>query len=174
MGRIGFSLDVENATDDEENIYEIKVDVGGGEILLVPYVSTSGFDTPPLDGDYVAMIDNLGDDTATAVSTADPLYEPQAEKGELRLYGRDNEGAEVNYFWFKQDGIVELNGDVNAMLKGEAFLTQLEIFLTAVENGTKTVGTPPQNAAALTAIGAAATAFKATLDQLLSETLKTD
>lgn len=63
-------------------------------------------------------------------------------------------------------------GQEEQVLKGETFNSDLNTFLQAVITGTSTVGTSAQNAAALTAINAAAQTFLATLPSHLSTEVK--
>jgi hypothetical protein len=70
---------------------------------------------------------------------------------------------------------IQLGGAVavEPLVKGTTFKTALSAFLTAVQSATSAVGSAPQNAAALTAIGVAAVGLKSALDGILSTKVKT-
>lgn len=191
MGRIGRVIDIENNTSDGDNVRDVKIDIGGGQNLLAPLLQSSGVDAPPLPDDYVATVTHPGDNNETAAAFVDPSSELKSEKGEFRAFGRDATKTQKNEVHLKGDGtvsvnndlgtleiqptgLITLNGKVNAALKGTVFIANLTTFLTAVVTATSVVGSAPQNAAALAAIGAAATALLTQLQATLSTTVWLD
>ncbi len=66
------------------------------------------------------------------------------------------------------------SGAVEFLVKGTTYMGAFNAFLTAIEVATKVVGSSAQNAAALTAIGVAATSLKSSLINVLSTKVKTE
>lgn len=191
MGRIGRVIAVENNTSDGDNVRDVKIDIGGGQNLLAPLLQSSGVDAPPLPDDYVATVTHPGDNNETTAAFVDPSSDLKSENGEFRAFGRDTTKTQKNEVHLKGDGTISinnhlgtleilptgmivLNGQVNAALKGTIFITNLTTFLTAVVTATSVVGTSAQNATALTAIGVAANALLAQLQSTLSTTVWLD
>lgn len=118
MGRIGIIKTFERRIEEDENVSEVKIDVGGGEVLLPPHFATPGTDSTPLPGDYVATTSAPGADRQAAVGYADPVNEQVAEAGETRIYARDTDGILICEIWLKKDGsIVVRNENGNFELK---------------------------------------------------------
>jgi len=108
MGRIAIVLDIEPNTDDGEDIRDIKVDLGGGDVRRVPMLNAPGVDSAPRIGDYVVLVSHPGDSGFIAVAYDDSAVESQAESGEIRVYSRDSGSAVVAEIWIKSDGSISV------------------------------------------------------------------
>ena len=111
MGRLGFVISVEPNTEDGEDVRDVKIDIGGGESLRVPLLTTPGIDAVPLPGDYVATISNPGDSGESAVAFADGSVDSLAQGGEIRLAGRKADHVVVSEVWIRGDGSVRVQND---------------------------------------------------------------
>jgi hypothetical protein len=111
VGRIAFVVSFETNTDGGENIDDVKVDVGGGEVLLASHFTPPGVDARPLAGDYVATTSYPGGSEEAAVAYADADNEGAAGEGEVRLYSRDSTGAVVAAVHCKADGSIRIDND---------------------------------------------------------------
>jgi hypothetical protein len=118
MGRIAFVVSFERNNEDGENIADVKVDVGGGDVLLVEHFTPPGYDGVPLDGDYVATTSFPGGGEEVAVAYVDADNEPVAGAGEVRLYARDSTAAVVAHVYVKADGSIEISNDSGTMTLG--------------------------------------------------------
>jgi hypothetical protein len=115
MSRDGDILAVERKVVDDITITEVRVDMGGGDIVEAEHVSDPGDDSHPIPGRDVATVtDSPGAGNKQTSGYFDPLNPPQTAPGEKRIYGRDSEtGLVVNEFWLKNTGeiaITILNG----------------------------------------------------------------
>lgn len=118
MGRIAFVVSFERNGSGGENIADVKIDVGGGDVLLVEHFAPPGYDAVPLDGDYVATTSFPGDGEEAAVAYVDPDNEPTAGPGEVRLYSRDSAGLVVAHVYCKADGSIEISNDNGTVTLG--------------------------------------------------------
>lgn len=77
---------------------------GGGANSEADLYGSAGEDAPPLEGDFVAIIQGPGNGARFTLGSMDPRNEPQAAPGERRTYGRSPDGVIVGTIWIKGDG----------------------------------------------------------------------
>jgi hypothetical protein len=111
MGRIAVVDIVENNETDGDIIPDVKIDPGGGALLLVPLMLLPGVDVRPMPGDYVATVSHPGGSGETAVAYGDPENESLADYGEFRVYTRDGNKVVMSTFWLRKDGSVRMEND---------------------------------------------------------------
>ena len=111
MGRIGEILGIEPNVEDAENTIDIKVDLGGGDVLLVPMYTTPGEDSRPMVGDYAILTSHPGDAGLSCVGFIDATNATESEDGEKLIYSRDLAGLKAGYIHIKRDATVTILGD---------------------------------------------------------------
>lgn len=122
MGRIGrvISYDVESRNDVQVGI--VLVDMGGGENKNLDFYSACGDDSPPLPGDFVAMLSQPGTGRFVATSYIDKNNQHQSNIGEKRIYARDIGNQQlVCQIYMQNDGTIQLtnsNGSVSIAQNG--------------------------------------------------------
>src|SRR5690606_22776179 len=80
---------------------EVKVDRGGGDTLRAGHFTNPGIDAVPLPGDVAAVEDSSGTGAGQVTGYQDPLSEPEAAEGEVRIYSRSAPGVVVARVWAK-------------------------------------------------------------------------
>jgi hypothetical protein len=110
MSRDGDILAVERKTEDGVTLTEVRVDMGGGDVVTADHVSDPGDDSHPIPGiDGATVADSPGKGNKQTSGYIDPINAPQTAPGEKRIYGRDpTSGLAVNEFWLKADGSIEI------------------------------------------------------------------
>lgn len=114
MGRVAEVQSFSRTTDEDgAHVSDVQVDPGGGANVTCAHFACAGDDSFPLPGDFVATMPSAGKGAEQVVGYLDPKNEPQAEKGEKRIYSRDpNDGAPVAHVWLKKDGTIVIeNGN---------------------------------------------------------------
>lgn len=145
-----------------------------------PYVVMQGagayLDMPITVGDYCIVLFNdrnmdvwwsTENVTAPADKRKHSLSDGMALVGiNSNLSPKQRDGTFVRLLGTSGPGAEEFS------VKGQTLQTALNTFTTSIISAVGTVGTPAQNAAALTAIGAAATALQSSLSTILSTEVK--
>lgn len=111
MGRTAIVVSVETNTEDGEDINDIKVDLGGGDVVTAPGYAPAGYDAKPLPEDYAVTTSVPGDSGQAVVGYADDPNESLAGDGEVRVYARDSSGAPVVWVWLYSDGRARIAND---------------------------------------------------------------
>lgn len=106
MGRIAKVLEFIRGVG---GLSDAKCDPGGGAIRQVRHFQGAGDDSPPLPGDYAALVEVPQTGGFVAVGYVDPLTEQTAAPGERRLYARTADGAQIVELWLKADGSARLS-----------------------------------------------------------------
>ena len=115
MGRIGRVISYDTEERGDITVGLILVDLGGGENKTLDFFSANGDDSPPLPGDYVAVLKQPGTGRAIATSYFDPKNTYDSSIGEKRIYGRSpSTGNKISQVWLKDDGsiLIESSGDL--------------------------------------------------------------
>ena len=116
-----------------------------GDIQTVQYMPMAGDDSPPQNGDLVAVL-SIGPAFQIALAVQDTVV-PSMPAGEKRLYSRDGAGAEAASVTLRAGGNAELNGAGNsavtfAQLKAviDAFVLSLNALFATKLDGSGTAG----------------------------------
>ena len=89
----------------ENKVTDVKVDLGGGDIILSEHFSDAGDDSYPLDTDYALTTSIPRTGGNAVVGYLDPINEPKAQVGDKRIVGRDpNTKLVVVEVWLKSSG----------------------------------------------------------------------
>lgn len=105
-------------------IDEVRVDMGGKDVVTAEHYADAGSDCPPLVGDFAAIEDSSGTGTKQAVGYTDALNEGVAEPGEKRFYSRDTDGNIKATAWLKGDGTIVIeNANATFSLALDGILT---------------------------------------------------
>jgi hypothetical protein len=113
VGRLAVVQSVEDNADGGENVRDVVIDLGGGDVSRVALFGASGDDAPPLPGDYCVEVDGA------CVATADPENAGTAVSGERRIYARDSSGNVVAQVYLRGDGTIFVsNGQGEILLQG--------------------------------------------------------
>ena len=112
MGRIAKILGFIRTTSFGAQASDVKVDAGGGDIILAPHFGSPGEDAHPLPGDYSATVETPRGGGAVSVGYVDPKNEQTAQPGERRTYARNEQGQRVCQVWLKSDGTILIENGV--------------------------------------------------------------
>jgi hypothetical protein len=105
---VGEVLSSENVTEEGgAHAVDIKVDLGGGDVVDAELFQPAGFDAKPLPGDAAAHREGDGG-RPQALGFSDPKNASKAAPGEVRVYARSPDGTPVSEIWMKGDGSVEI------------------------------------------------------------------
>jgi hypothetical protein len=145
-GVIGKVLSFERVTRNEANLSDVKIDVGGGEILTAEYAHGPGDDDHPLPDDYVLAVQVPGSGRLVVAAFVEPDAQQTAQAGERRMYARDANRAEIVQFYLKNDGTAvmsnangtfELRPDGSYKGNNASGFFELEVGGDFVANGAK-------------------------------------
>jgi hypothetical protein len=121
MGRVGKILDSERVQSEGAEVTDLKVDMGGGDIVSVQLICPPGVDALPLAGEYVDFERSSGSGVGVANGTYDPKLEPKAEPGEIGFVARDALGSVVTQVYLRKDGTARIVGNVS--IEGDLTVT---------------------------------------------------
>lgn len=114
-GIIGKLLSFERVTRNDAKLSDVKVDLGGGEILTAEYTHPSGDDSFPLPGDYPSLIKIPKSGRVLVIGLVETDASQKSQSGDKRIYARNSDRLEVVELWLKSDGTATLdnaNGSV--------------------------------------------------------------
>ena len=94
---------------------EVKVDRGGGDTLRAGHFTNPGIDAVPLPGDVAAVEDSSGTGAGQVTGYQDPLSEPEAAEGEVRIYSRSAPGVVIAKVWVKKTGEVLIANNIGTL-----------------------------------------------------------
>jgi len=145
MGFIARVLSFLRVTRNDAEISDVKIDTGGGANKTVEHFSSPGDDSYPLKTDYVVTTGIQKSGGQAAVGYIDPINEPVAEEGEKRIYSRDSLGAIKAAILLKNDGSIEVTGNVTLLINTlSAFgVTDTVTNVTLHTHVHASVGAPP-------------------------------
>lgn len=105
---------------------EIKAEVRKSENVTATIFNSPGDDSRPLPSDSFVYVegDNIGG--KIAVGFLDTANDPVSGDGEKRLYSRDSGGAIQAIIYFREDGVLEVNGNTDFAVS----FNQLQLILT--------------------------------------------
>lgn len=111
MGRIGRLLSFIRVERNGAKLSDVKVDIGGGEVLTGEHVHPSGEDAFPLPDDQVVAIPVAQTGRIVIVGYVEPDAVEKALAGEKRIYSRNGDRVEVVELWLKADGTATLSNE---------------------------------------------------------------
>jgi len=100
MGRVGEVVEVETDGD-------VRVDLGGEDLVTADGFAGAGDDAPPLPGDAAALVDGVSSG-GYQVAGYDDETPKAAAGGERRMYARDPAGVVTSEIHLKGDGSIEI------------------------------------------------------------------
>ena len=145
MGLIGKILSFTRVTRNGAKLSDVKVDVGGGEIITAEYSHPANSESFPLVDDYAILekVPRTGGYIAVSFIETDALQ--KVTLGEKRLYARSGRD-EICQVWLKNDGTVLADNDSGSFelkptgaikgLNGNGYF-ELEVAGDFVANGAK-------------------------------------
>ena len=104
MGRIGKLLSFVRVIRNNAKLSDVKVDVGGGDILTASHAQGSGIDSVPLPDDYAVTLRIPRSGGVVTVGFVETDAQQKSGAGEFRIYARNASRAEVVEFCLKADG----------------------------------------------------------------------
>lgn len=111
MGFLGRLLSFVRAERNGAKLSDVKIDLGGGEILTANYAQPSGEDSQPLPDDTAVVVRLPQSGRVLIVAMVESDAVQSANAGEKRLYARDAARGEVVQLWLKNDGTAVLSND---------------------------------------------------------------
>ena len=104
MGLIGSFLELTRTTDSDAEVTEVKVDLGGNDLLTAQHYQPSGFDAHPLPDDYILLAPGPEAGSYVIAGYLDGKNANVSRPGDLRLYVRDGNGAVKGELHLTNDG----------------------------------------------------------------------
>jgi hypothetical protein len=111
MGRIGFIDSVERSATDGFETTDVKIDVGGGEVVTPPQAAPPGIDAHPLLTDKAVTTGTPGDSGEVVVGYLDGKNLGVSAEGEFKANGRAADGTILVSVWVKNDGTAIIEND---------------------------------------------------------------
>ena len=111
MGRIGRLLSFIRVVRNGAKLSDVKVDIGGGEVLTGEHVHPSGEDAFPLPDDQIVAIPVAQTGRIVIIGYVEPDAVQKAQAGEKRIYARNGDRVEVVELWLQADGSATLSND---------------------------------------------------------------
>ncbi len=125
-GMIGKLLSFVRVVSNGAKVSDVKIDVGGGDVLTAQHSQESGADSNPLPDDYLVTIRIPRSGALITVGFVEPDALQKAQPGERRIYARGSNRAEVVELWLKNDGTATLdnaNGSFTLSPDGSQLMT---------------------------------------------------
>lgn len=104
MGLIGSFLELIRTTDSDAEVTEVKVDLGGNDLLTAQHYQPSGFDAHPLPDDYILLAPGPEAGSYVIAGYLDGKNADVSRPGDLRLYVRDGNGEVKGELHLTNDG----------------------------------------------------------------------
>ena len=104
MGLIGSFLELIRTTDGDANVTEVKVDLGGDDLLTAQHYQPSGVDSHPLPDDYILLTPGPEAGTYLIAGFIDGKNAGVSRPGDLRLYVRNSNGTVQGELHLTNDG----------------------------------------------------------------------
>lgn len=105
-GVIGKLLSFARAPRNGAKQSDVKLDLGGKDILSATHAQGSGDDAYPLPGDYPVSVWIERSGGLVTVGFVEPDATQAAQPGDRRMYSRTAQRAEAAQVWIKNDGTV--------------------------------------------------------------------
>ena len=93
---------------------DVKVNLGGTEVVQAEHFSPSGDDSPPLSEDRAYVGETQRSGMWAALGYLDSTQKV-SEPGECRRYARSTEGSVVSVIHQRNDGSVEISNDIGTI-----------------------------------------------------------
>jgi len=106
---------------------DVKVDLGGGELVQAEHFAPSGDDSPPLPADYAYVAPSSRTGSAAALGYSDEVNEKTALPGEVRRYARNEDNEVVSQIHQRRDGSIAILNDGAAFNIAPDGSTTLEV-----------------------------------------------
>jgi len=116
VGLIGNLLEWSRTTDEDAQLAEGRVDLGGEDIITGPHFQGSGLDGQPLPGDYVVLVPGPETGSYLLAGYIDPKNAGVARPGDVRLYCRDGNGNVVGELHMANDGEPDWQATAGALI----------------------------------------------------------
>lgn len=116
MGRIGRILSYVFGKAGDDNIADIKSDIGGGDNRTAQHFQPANSVSQPLPSDIVVMVQVPGQGKMAAVGFVDPAAPQDIAAGEHKTYSRDSAGAVKASVTIKADGSVLITNDAGGSI----------------------------------------------------------
>jgi len=110
-GIIGKLLSFARVQREGAKLSDVKIDIGGGDVLTAEYTHPSGDDSFPLPDDYVSLVRIPRSGRVLVLGFVETDAEQKAEAGDKRIYARDASRVEMAEVWLKSDGTVVVAND---------------------------------------------------------------
>lgn len=146
MGKIG----TVSQTIDGDNEREILAEYYDGYTKQSPIIAPAGIETNPIEGD-IAFIEKMGESNCQAFCLG-VKQKAVIDKGEIRIFSRDENGVIKSQVHVKKDGSVEILNDFGSIIIDATGLTEIKSSaftllqaLTTIINAIKTGVIDPSN-----------------------------
>lgn len=110
-GLIGKLLSFTRVERNEAKLSDLKVDVGGGDVLTAEYTNPTGEDAVPLKDDYVTLLRINRSGRVLVVGFVETDAQQTAQAGEKRFYARNEQREEMVQLWLKNDGTALISNE---------------------------------------------------------------
>lgn len=111
MARIGEILEVIRTTSDAgAEQTDVKIDLGGGNVVTAILYQNPGEDSHPLAGEFALCVESVGRGGWAMIAAMDPRLVATAMAGERIVASRTALGALAAKVHLKADGTTEING----------------------------------------------------------------
>lgn len=101
-----------------------------GDVQTVQYMPMAGDDSPPQNGDLVAVL-SIGPAFQVALAVQDSVV-PSMAAGEKKVYARDGAGDIAAFLNLRASGDLELNGSGNSAVTFAQLKTVIDAFVIAL------------------------------------------
>lgn len=110
-GVIGKLLSFVRVEREGAKLSDVKVDIGGAEILTAEFNQPSGDDAFPLVGDYPTAIRIPRSGRVLVIGFVEPDALQKALEGDKRIYARKADRSEAVEVWLKSDGTALIDNE---------------------------------------------------------------
>jgi hypothetical protein len=110
----------------------VKVQLLGNFPETIEWFDIAGEDTAPIIGDKVVVLE-VARNYKIAIATKD-LITAAVNAGERKFFSRNAAGVVQATIYLKDDGIIEINGNINTAVKYAPLNTALQGLVTAINN----------------------------------------
>lgn len=110
MGHIAVILEIDGR--------KIKLDSGGGNIIIGEHYQPVGDDCKPLKTDFLYSSPGMITGSEIVLGFVDLINESKSDEGEKRIYSRKSSGESVAEVWLKKNGDISIkNNNAEILLK---------------------------------------------------------
>lgn len=138
MGLIGSLKQFIRETLNGRYYSESKIDTGGERNYTCEHYASINDDCYPVEEDDVVVVEIEGTGRHVAVGYIDYINEPKSQKGERRVYGRDEAGVDISHLWLKNNKDIEITnavGTAQILSTGQIQLSNDAVSATLAPSG---------------------------------------